>query len=71
EAGATGCFKAAEEAARQLHRYIYTCQGPNEELLAGLYHRYYHNGLRVYSPQNIKACVELLVRRVKESGQDY
>jgi glyoxylase-like metal-dependent hydrolase (beta-lactamase superfamily II) len=69
EEDATGCFNVAEEAARKLYRYIYAFQGSREELIAELHHRYYHNGLRVYSPQNIKACVELLVRRVKDSGQ--
>lgn len=31
-----------------------------------LFQRYYRDDLRIYTPENIRGCVELLIRRVKE-----
>ncbi|MBE3589181.1 MAG: MBL fold metallo-hydrolase [Thermoanaerobacteraceae bacterium] len=66
---AAGCFKVAEETARKFCRHVRTFQGSGEELAAALYDRYYRGGLQVYSPQNIKTCVELLVRRAQGARQ--
>jgi 2-aminobenzoylacetyl-CoA thioesterase len=37
-----------------------------EDMKLILYSRYYRGNLRIYTPENIKICVELLIRRVKE-----
>lgn len=42
-------------------------RGVSEAEMSGrLFARYYRDDLRIYTPENIRGCVELLIRRVKE-----
>jgi len=38
-----------------------------DEIKLVLFSFYYRENLRIYTPENINACIELLIRRVKES----
>ncbi|MDD3365625.1 MAG: Zn-dependent hydrolase, partial [Syntrophomonas sp.] len=37
-----------------------------DEIKQALFSFYYQGNLRIYTPENINACIELLIRRVKE-----
>ncbi|PKM76590.1 MAG: Zn-dependent hydrolase [Firmicutes bacterium HGW-Firmicutes-15] len=63
-------YMRALESARSAFRNIETMlnNGMNEdEMKQVLFSTYYQGNLRIYTPENINACIELLIRRVKES----
>lgn len=58
-------LQAAEEVLGNIRKMI--DDGKEEEFIGEiLFQRYYHGNLRIYTPENIAACVKLLIRRVKE-----
>lgn len=62
-------YKRALSSARQAFDSIHSMldQGMDEEdIKAALFSRYYQGYLRIYTPANIKICVNILLRRVKE-----
>ncbi len=62
-------YRRALEAARKAFKYIRRMleDGVDEaEMEARLYKRYYRDDLMIYTPENIRLCVKLLVLRVKE-----
>ena len=60
---AAGCFTVAEESARDFRWFVRTFQGEREELVTAIFNRFYQGCLQVFTPQNIRACAELLIRR--------
>jgi glyoxylase-like metal-dependent hydrolase (beta-lactamase superfamily II) len=63
---AARCFTVAQDAAEELCRFVETSRD-RQRMVEELFNRYYRDGLSVYSPQNIKSCVELLVRRATDA----
>lgn len=64
-----GFYKRAINSAQQAFESIRNMleQGIDDEVIKStLYSRYYHGALRIYTPANIKLCVHILLRRVKE-----
>ncbi|NIQ39751.1 MAG: MBL fold metallo-hydrolase [Proteobacteria bacterium] len=62
-------YQRALESARTAFDSIRTMvnDGIDEETMKGeLFSRYYRGALRIYTPENIDICLELLIRRVKE-----
>jgi glyoxylase-like metal-dependent hydrolase (beta-lactamase superfamily II) len=58
-------LQAAEEVLANIRKMI--DDGKEEEIIGQiLFQRYYRGNLRIYTPENIAACVKLLIRRVKE-----
>lgn len=56
---------AAKSAFVEIRRLVEA--GTNgAEMQELLFSRYYHGNLRLYSPENIRTCINLLVRRVQE-----
>ena len=41
---------------------------PEDDLKQALFARFYRGDLRIYTPGNIRLCVDLLVRRSLEDG---
>ncbi|HWP97729.1 MAG TPA: MBL fold metallo-hydrolase [Syntrophomonadaceae bacterium] len=56
---------AAREAFTRI-RDMYDAGIPGEEMRERLFQNYYRGDLRIYTPGNIRTCVDLLVRRVQE-----
>lgn len=62
-------YNRALNSARQAFDHIRSMldQGMDDEnIKAALFSRYYWGCLRIYTPANIKTCVSILLRRVKE-----
>ncbi len=62
-------YRRALEAARKAFRWIRHMldEGVEEAQMENkLYERYYQDDLMIYTPENIRLCVKLLVQRVKE-----
>lgn len=62
---AVKCFTVAQNAAEELSQFIKNARGNDETLIENLYNYYYRNSLLIYSSENIKSCLELLIRRTK------
>ncbi len=63
---ATNCFDVAFQTAQRLFALIQNYPGDPVRLIGQLYGYYYRDGLAVYSPENIRSCIKLLLRRVNE-----
>lgn len=64
-------FERALQSARALREEIATELEKGrveEELKQALFARFYRGDLRIYTPENIRLCVDLLVRRSLEDG---
>jgi glyoxylase-like metal-dependent hydrolase (beta-lactamase superfamily II) len=64
-------FERALSAAREIRHQIGSEleRGRDEaDLKQALFDRYYRGNLRIYTPENIRLCVDLLVRRSMENG---
>jgi len=60
-------FRHARQAAIAVRNHIIQSDGNNEDIAEELFTFYYTDELAVYSPQNIRNCCRLLVRRIRES----
>ncbi len=64
-------FARALSAARDFRREIVSALergGSEEDLEEKLFDRFYRGNLRIYTPENIRLCLDLLVRRSMEVG---
>ena len=62
-------YERALQTARQAFDSIREMSeaGMEHEQMANiLFERYYRGDLRIYTPENIKLCVDLLIKRVQE-----
>lgn len=58
-------LQSAQEAFRNVEKML--DEGINEEeIKRSLFAKYYTGNLRIYTPDNISQCVEIIIRRVKE-----
>jgi glyoxylase-like metal-dependent hydrolase (beta-lactamase superfamily II) len=70
-ARATEVFERALQSARKLRQEIVSeleSGRAEAELKPALFKRFYRGDLRIYTPDNIRLCVDLLVRRSLEDG---
>ncbi len=65
---ARDALAAAEGAARALRERVLAHEGTDEALAEALFAEVYRDELTCYSPENIRACCGLLIRRVREAG---
>lgn len=59
-------FALALKAAFDVYTEVAVKEGNEEELALEIYRKFYRDELKLYSPENIKHCCRLLVRRAKE-----
>jgi glyoxylase-like metal-dependent hydrolase (beta-lactamase superfamily II) len=60
-------FRQAKQTAVDVRHHIMQSSSGNEAAAEELFTFYYTDELAVYSPQNIRNCCRLLVRRIRES----
>ncbi|HSH70748.1 MAG TPA: MBL fold metallo-hydrolase [Deferrisomatales bacterium] len=62
-----GAFAAARRAARELQGRVLAHRGSDEDLADALFRETYREELTLYSQRNIRGCMGLLIRRVREA----
>ncbi len=62
-------FDQAEEAASELKRRILSSEKTEDEIIDRLFEDSYKDEYLVYSPENIRLCSELIVKRARESDE--
>lgn len=67
---AKAAFSRARQAAMDLNSSILKTPGEKEPLIASLFERYYQDEFTLYSPENIRNCMQLLVKRVRQHASD-
>lgn len=62
-------FQAAKQEANALRECILVSQLSKDDLINTVFNKYYRDDCHLYSPDNIRTCAKLLVKRAFESAQ--